>query len=259
MNHARLLVAAALCASLAACAGGGGPPKPPKRQLAIIDRALATAPGAAQPSTIVAAEIAFARDARELGQWTAFGIHAAPGAMLHGSKGPFPIAPWLATQNNPPQAVSWKARTVVMSCDGAVAVSQGRSREPDGTVGSFVTVWERQPDGQYRYTFDVGGPDVPQPPPPPKVDVQPGDIVVTEIDAIEGLVATCPRGGGPIPPPPAIPLGEDGKADATLSKDGTLRWRWEHRADGTRYIAADYFYQGRWLTGIEQSLAPTGD
>jgi len=259
MNHARLLVAAALCASLAACAGGGGPPKPTKRQLAIIDRALATAPGAAQPSTIVAAEIAFARDARELGQWAAFGIHAAPGAMLHGSKGPFPIAPWLATQNNPPQAVSWKARTVVMSCDGAVAVSQGRSREPDGTVGSFVTVWERQPDGQYRYTFDVGGPDVPQPSPPPKVDVQPGDIVVTEIDAIEGLVATCPRGGVPIPPPPAIPLGEDGKADATLSKDGTLRWRWEHRADGTRYIAADYFYQGRWLTGIEQSLVPTGD
>ena len=95
--------------------------------------------------------------------------------------------------------------------------------------------------------------------PPPKVDVQPGDIVVTEIDAIEGLVATCPRGGVPIPPPPAIPLGEDGKADAKLSKDGTLRWRWEHRADGTRYIAADYFYQGRWLTGIEQSLVPTGN
>lgn len=259
MNHARLLVAAALCASLAACAGGGGPPKPTKRQLAIIDRALATAPGAAQPSTIVAAEIAFARDAQELGQWTAFGIYAAPGAMLHGSKGPFPIAPWLATLSNPPQAVQWKPRTVVMSCDGAVAVSQGRSREPDGTVGSFVTVWERQPDGRYLYVFDAGGPDVPQPPPPPKVEAQPGDIVVTEIDAIEGLVATCPRGGAPIPPPPAIPLGEDGKTEAKLSQDGTLRWRWEHRADGTRYIAADYFYQGRWLTGIEQSLVPTGN
>ena len=51
----------------------------------------------------------------------------------------------------------------------------------------------------------------------------------------------------------------DGKADAKLSRDGTLRWRWEHRADGTRYAAAEYFYQGRWLTAIEQSLAPTGD
>lgn len=259
MNHARLLVAAALCAGLAACAGGGGPPKPTKRQVAIIDRALATAPGAAQPSTIVAAEIAFARDAQELGQWTAFAKYAAPGALLHGPGGPFPIAPWLATRKDPPQAVTWKARTVVMSCDGAVAVSQGRLRGPDGTVGNFVTVWERQPDGAYRYVFDVGGPDVPQPPPPAKVEAQPGDIVVTEIDATQGLVATCPRPGAPVPPPPAIPLGEDGKTDARLSRDGTLRWRWEHRADGTRYIAADYFQQGRWLTGIEQSLVPTGD
>ena len=252
-----LILAAPL--ALAACAGGSGPPKPNKRQMAIIDRALANAPGAAQPSTIVAAEIAFAQAAQEVGQWTAFAQFAAPGALLHGRNGPFPIAPWLATQTNPPQAVTWKPRTVVMSCDGAVAVSQGRMREPDGTVGNFVTVWERQPDGAYRYVFDAGGPDVPQPPPPPKVDVRPGDIVVTELDAIQGLVASCPRGGVPTPPPPAIPLGEDGKTDAKLSKDGTLRWRWEHREDGTRYAAAEYFYQGRWVTAIEQSLVPTAD
>jgi hypothetical protein len=259
MNTARLLVAAALGISLAACAGSGAPPKPTKRQVEFIDRALAGAPGAAQPSTIVAAEIAFARDAQELGQWTAFAKYAAPGAMLHGRNGPFPIAPWLASQTNPPQAVTWKARTVVMSCDGAVAVSQGRLREPDGTVGNFVTVWERQSDGQYRFVFDVGGADVPQPPPPPKVEAQPGDIVVTEIDAVQGLVASCPRPGAPVPPPPAVSLGEDGKTEAHLSRDTTLRWRWEHRADGTRYILAEYFYQGRWLTGIEQSLVPGSD
>lgn len=245
--------------ALTACAGSGEGPKPTKRQVAMIDRALETAPGAAQPSSIVAAEIAFARDAQELGQWTAFGLYAAPGALIHGRNGPVLIAPWVATQTNPPRAVTWKARTVVMSCDGEVAVSQGRLREPDGTVGNFVTVWERQPDGRYLYVFDVGGPDVPQPPPAPKVEAQPGDIVVTEIDAIQGLVATCPRSGVPVPPPPAISLGENGKTEARLSRDTTLRWRWEHRADGTRYILAEYFYQGRWLTGIEQSLVPTRD
>jgi hypothetical protein len=243
--------------ALAACAGSGGPPKPTKRQLAQIDRALATAPGAAQPSTIVAAEIAFAKAARERGQWTAFGQFAAPGALLHGRNGPFPLAPWLAEQRDPPEAVQWKPRAVVMSCDGAVAVSQGRFRDPQGKVGNFVTVWERQPDGEYRYVFDVGGEDVPQP--PVKPPVEDGDFVVTAIDAIQGLVATCPRPGTPVPPPPAIPLGEDGKADARLSRDGTLRWRWEHRADGTRFAAAEYFYQGRWLTAFEQSLVPVPD
>ncbi len=244
---------------LTACAGGGGPPKPNKRQVAMINRALATAPGAAQPSTIVAVELAFSRAALERGQWTAFRQYAAPGALLHGQDGPFPIEPWLATQTDPPAAVQWQPRVVAMSCDGAVAVSKGRYRDPDGKVGSLVTVWERQADNAYRYVFDVGGDDVPQPPPRPAQRVEQGDIVVTEIDAVEGLVATCPRGDAGIPPPPAIPIGEDGKTDAKLSRDGTLRWRWEHRADGTRYVAAEYFYQGRWLTAIEQSLAPTGD
>jgi hypothetical protein len=252
------IFALALLVTLTACAGSGGPPKPNKRQMEMIDRALSTAPGAAQPSTIVAAELAFSRAAKERGQWTAFRLYAAPGALLHGANGPFPIEPWLATQTDPPEAVQWAPRAVVMSCDGAVAVSQGRYRDPAGKVGNFVTVWERQPDGAYRYVFDAGGDDVPQPPPRKEIEEE-GSIVVTAIDAVQGLVASCPRGGAPVPPPPAIPLGEDGKTDAKLSKDGTLRWRWEHRADGTRYASAEYFYLGRWVTAFEQSLVPTGD
>ena len=247
-----------LALTLSACAGSGGPPKPNKRQAAMIDRVLSTAPGAAQPSTIVAAELAFSRAAKERGQWTAFRQFAAPGALLHGKDGPFAIEPWLATQTDPPEAVQWAPRAVAMSCDGAVAVSQGRYRDPAGNVGNFVTVWARQSDGTYRYIYDAGGDDVPQPP-PRKVIEEEGSIVVTAIDAVQGMVASCPRGGVPVPPPPAIPMGEDGKADARLSKDGTLRWRWEHRTDGTRYVAADYYYLGRWVTAIEQSLVPTGE
>ena len=253
----RIALALAIPLALAACVGGGGPPKPNKRQLAQIDRALSTAPGAAQPSTIVAAELAFARAAKERGQWTAFRQFAAPGALLHGEDGPFLIEPWLATQTDPPAAVQWEPRAVAMSCDGALAVSQGRLTTPEGKVGSFITVWERQPSGEYRYVFDVGGLDVPQP--PPRKPVEDGNIVVTALDAVQGLVATCQRGGVPVPPPPAIPVGEEGKADARLSRDGTLRWRWEHRADGTRFAAVDYFYQGRWLSALEQSLAPGSD
>ncbi len=238
--------------ALTACAGGrGGPPRLPEK---VIDRALARAPGAAQPSTIVAAELAFSRAARERGQWTAFREFAAPGALLHGNDGPFAVLPWLATQTDPPQAVQWAPRVVVMSCDGAVAVSRGRFRDPEGKVGNFVTVWERQADGEYRYVFDVGGDDNPQP--PPKQRQEEGDIIVTALDLVQGLIASCPRPGAPVPPPPALPIGADGKEGAKLSKDGTLRWRWAHKADGTRAFAADYFYEGRWVTAIEQSLAP---
>jgi hypothetical protein len=249
-----LFIAGAILA-LTACAGGGQ--KPSQRTVAQINRVLTNAPGAAQPSTIVAAELAFSRAARERGQWTAFRMFAAPGALLHGENGPFPIEPWLATQIDPPAAVQWEPRAVAISCDGALAVSQGRYLDPDGKVGNFVTVWERQADGEYRYVFDVGGDDVPQP--PPRKPVEEGNIVVTAIDAVQGLVASCPRSGAAIPPPPAIAVGEEGKTDARLSRDGTLRWRWEHRADGTRHAAADYFYEGRWLTAFEQSLAPTGE
>lgn len=255
----RALLASGLVAgaafALTACAGGGQ--KPSQRTVALINRALATAPGAAQPSTIVKAELEFARAARERGQWTAFRMFAAPGALLHGKNGPFAIEPWLATQTDPPAAVQWEPRAVAISCDGALAVSQGRLTTPDGKVGNFITVWERQANGEYRYVFDAGGLDVPQP--PPRKPVEEGDIVVTAIDAVQGLVASCPRRDAAIPPPPAIAVGEEGKAGASLSRDGTLRWRWEQRADGTRFAAADYFYEGRWLAAFEQSLAPTGE
>ena len=252
MRHAAALVVLGALA-LTACAS----PRPKGPPTAVINRVLVGAPGAAQPSTIVAAEIAFARAAREQGQWTAFRQFAAPGALLHGANGPFPIEPWLATQTDPPQAVQWEPRAVVISCDGALAVSQGRYRDPEGKVGNFVTVWERQGNGEYRYVFDAGGDDVPQPPPRKPVEGE-GGIVVTAMDAVLGMVASCPRGGDAIPPPPAIPVGEDGKTDARLSRDGTLRWRWEHRTDGTRYAKAEYFFEGRWLTAFEQSLVPTG-
>lgn len=130
----RILASALLVAStlaLAGCIGGGGPPKPTKRQAAMIDRVLARAPGAAQPSTIVAVELAFSRAARERGQWTAFREFAAPDAKIHGAAGPFEAGPWLLAQTDPKEAVQWAPRVVVMSCDGALAVSKGRFRNPE--------------------------------------------------------------------------------------------------------------------------------
>ncbi len=250
MIRARSAVAIiALSATLAACSSG----RPRGPSTAVINRVLATAPGAAQPSTIVAVEVAYARDASARGQFVAGADFAAPGALIHGSDGPVVFATIASALQASDISSEWEPRAVVMSCDGALALSQGRFVDQDGKVGNYVTTWVRQSDNSYKWTYDVAGLDDPQP--PPRAPIEDGDIVVTSIDSIEGLVATCPRAGESIPAPPAIPIGEDGAADAQLSRDGTLRWRWEHRADGVKYVTADYYYQGGWVTAIEESLA----
>ncbi|MEM9312275.1 MAG: hypothetical protein AAGA34_12605 [Pseudomonadota bacterium] len=246
-SSAALLLVFALC--LAACAGGQQRRGPSTK---VINRVLATAPGAAQPSAIVKTEISYAKAAQETGQFTAGVEFGTPDALLHGRNGPVSFVALADALPNPPKATEWGARTVVMSCDGALALSQGRFRDAEGFVGNYVTAWVRQKDNSYKWSYDVAGRDDPQPPPRP--EFEDGDIVVTAIDSILGLVATCPPRGTAAPPPPPMPIGEDGKSDAQLSRDGTLRWRWEHREDGTKYVKAEYFYEGAWETAIEESL-----
>jgi hypothetical protein len=248
----RILLALLTISALAACAGGGGPPKPTRQQAALIDRALSTAPGAAQPSSIVAAEVAFGRLAAETTQSAAFLQYAAPGAQVHTPDGLVGLQQWLGQADYPTAAAKWSTRTVAITCDGALAASTGRYTDPQGIVGNYVMIWQRQGDRSYRWTYHAAGPDVPQP--PPRVRPQDGDITVTALDAVQGLVASCPRGGGAIPPPPALSLADDQPGDATLARDGTLRWRWQQAEAGGKFVAADYFYEGRWLTAFEFTL-----
>jgi len=248
MRAAASLICAMAALAITGCATGQRRGPPPE----VINRILTGTPGDAQPSAIVATEVAYARAAREKGQATAMEEFAGPTALLHGRNGPVPYVAIAGSIENPEQATAWGPRTVVMSCDGDLAVSAGRFRDPEGFVGTYVTTWVRQPDGSYKWAYDVAGRDDPQP--PPKPEPEEGDIVVTALDSIMGLVASCPPHGLEVPAPPAIPIGE-GSGDARLSSDGTLRWRWEHGADGAKQVAVDYFYEGEWVTAIEESLA----
>lgn len=250
MKHALVASVALTVLTLTACTGGQQRRGPPKR---VIERVLKSAPGAAQPSAIVKAEIAYGQAAEAEGLYTAGLEYAASGALLHGRSGPVPFENLSKTLDDPALATQWRPRTVVMSCDGALALSQGRFEDAEGKVGTYVTTWVRQSNNGYKWSYDVAGRDTPQPPPRPALPD--ADITVTAIDSILGLVATCPGPGEEIPPPPAIPIGEDGKTDAQLSRDGTLRWLWEHRADGTKYVKAQYWYEGAWETAFEESLA----
>lgn len=253
MKHAAAILALGALV-LAGCAGGGGAPRLDKRTRALIDQTLSTAPGGAQPSTIVALEVAFGRLAAETTPAAAFLQYAASGAQANTPKGLIPVEDWVQQSGFPARAAKWSTRAVAMACDGALAASTGRFTDADGIIGNYVVIWQRQDDGAYRWAYHAAGPDVPQP--PPRSRQADGDIVVSALDAVQGLVASCPRGDGAIPAPPAISIASDAPGNASLSRDGTLRWRWQQE-DGGRmtFVAADYFYEGRWLSAFEHNLA----
>ncbi len=212
MKAAAPLAALAL---LAACAGGGplgagpGPGPEPGQGRGGGPR------GTANPSAVIAAEIAFAQAARDKGQWTAFRETAAPGAEMFVPRRVL-AADWLKDRADPAAAVRWQAHEVWMSCDGSHAISTGAWQREDG-FGEFLTLWQRQPkSGQYKWLIDHGS-DTAQPVEPPEM--------------IAGRIADCTPGAGPVPasPPPA---GTDAKVGS--SPDRTLQWSSWVRPDQTR-------------------------
>lgn len=257
MQKLRSSLALTTLVAITACSGGQQRPRIPTQ---IIDRALANAPGEAQPSRIVATEIAWGRAAREQGQWTAFEAFAAPGALMHGPDGPFVAAPWLAAQKNPDEAVRWRPRIVWMSCDAKMAVSEGRFRDPAGIVGSYMTAWARQADGSYKWSYDVAAPDNPQPPPRADLpDDEEFDIVVQALEAIKGRVADCPNGEEPVGPIEPWTGAVGSRGDDSVSPDRTLRWSWFHEAPGIRAVKVAYWKDGAWETVLEKSFPALGE
>ncbi|ASP31452.1 hypothetical protein CHH26_15335 [Qipengyuania flava] len=140
----RLAVVLAALA-LSACAAGSGP----------RDRYARMLTPTANPSKVVAAELGFARAAREDGQWTAFRELARDEAVMFV---PEPVAArdWLANRADPSEAVRWQPHHVWSSCDGSLAVTRGAWQSADGSQGYFTNVWQRDSDGDYRWTLNQG-------------------------------------------------------------------------------------------------------
>jgi hypothetical protein len=195
----KLAIAIAAAGALAACAGQGERPR---------YRGLRPT---ANPSAVVAAELAFARAAQDKGQWTAFREYAADDALMFV---PQPVAAkdWLKKQASPPQAVSWQPYAVWSSCDGSLAVTKGAWQRPNGTVGYFTTVWRRQRNDEYKWVLDQGD-TLAQPLPEPEM--------------ISAQVADCSR--------PA-PLDVAPAAGRTVgwSDDKTLQWTVDVKPDNAR-------------------------
>jgi hypothetical protein len=184
---------------------------------------LASAPVA----TALDAEAAFARDAKRIGQWSAFRKWADRDAVMF-----TPQAVWARTflkpLKNPPRSISWRATDGYVSCDGRTAVNTGRWFTQDGRLaGYFTTVWQRTKSG-WRWVYDGG---IPAPAKHHKLTATP-----------QVHLATCNghAKGMPIAAPPALtgeqsqttPL-DNGRGE---SADKTLGWDWKVAASGARTL-----------------------
>ncbi len=165
----------------------------------------------ANPSEVIAAELAFNRLAQEKGQWTAFRESAATGAEMFVPQR-VDAAGWLKGRANPSVSVTWQPYAVWSSCDGSYAATTGQWQRP-GSSGSYVTIWQRQKDGEYKWLLDQSISTEKQLTPP---------------EMLSAKVATCPeRKGGKVPAP---------DTGARLSDDNTLSWNSSASTDGTSLL-----------------------
>lgn len=164
----------------------------------------------ADPSAVIAAELAFARLAQEKGQWTAFIETSTDDAVMFVPQA-VNAHQWLRQQTNPAQAVKWQPHQVWSSCDGTLAVTKGAWQRPNG-VGYFTTVWQRQKNGDYKWVLDQGD-GLKEALPAPEM--------------IAGQVAECSKAS-----PPDIPAAEG--RTVGWSKDKTLQWIVEVEPDSSR-------------------------
>ncbi len=253
MTARNLVFGIALAALLSACTSSQAQQR--KRQgreaASVLDR-LDTI---GDPGRVVAADIAFARKARDEGQWTASREYAATGALLHGRDGTIPAASFLAELADPAEAVAWSPTAVWSSCDGTLAVSFGRFQDPEGLLGSYVTAWDLQSDRGYKWSYEMAAPDNPQPAPRTAPDIPEDAIIVPGMTAIDGRVADCAR-GGPIALPAEAELADNVKSRTRQSDDWTLQYRWEHHADGTRRVVVDWLRNGVWEQALDFTVPP---
>ena len=190
----------------------------------------------ANPSAVIAAELAFARLAQEKGQWTAF-LETSTGNAVMFVPQPVNAHEWLRRQTNPPEAVRWQPHQVWSSCDGTLAVTKGAWQRPDGSVGYFTTVWERQRKGEYKWVMDQG------------------DTLTEPLAAPDLIGATAATCGSQPTPPTTVLAGPADKLNSGASRDGTLRWHVVTRPDGSRVVGASYWDGTSWQEAIDEQVA----
>ncbi len=193
--------------------------------------------GTANPSALVATEIALNREMREKGQWQALRDYADEAAVLFAPQ-PVLAQQWLGGRKAPAAPLQWHPSEVWMSCDGTMGLTTGAWRRADGSRGSYTTIWKQRPKKlYYRWVLDLAsgeaGPSAPAPDAAPAEGPEAEDLG----DFLHAQVTDCPA-----PQPWRLAEREKREAEITVtaqgpasqgqSDDGTFKWRYATSPEG---------------------------
>ncbi len=207
-------------------------------------------PQSANPSSIVATEMAFSREAGEKGENTAFRRYAAKDALVFRPQ-PVLFSEYSKGVKDSGSATKWQPHKVYMSCDGRTAIATGAWQTSDAN-GYFTTVWQWFPksrtdaaaqtqgvsgEGEWKWTLRHG--DTLNKPMP-------------RAEMIETKSASCKgRASAPLSAPPV-----GAKMKAGYSFDQSLQWNWVVTADGARNFSASVWNGTALEQVISQSARP---
>ena len=94
----------------------------------------------------------------------AFARFIAPDAIFFGEKAalrgkPAVVERWSRFFAGPDAPFSWRPEKVEVLESGGLALSTGPVHDPEGNqIGTFNSIWRREPDGTWRVVFDKGCP-----------------------------------------------------------------------------------------------------
>jgi hypothetical protein len=212
----RIIAIIAAVATLSACASSRPRPN--------------AVPQSANPSSVVAMEIAFSREAGEKGENATFRRYAAKDALVFRPQ-PVPFSEFSKGVTDSGPATKWQPHKIYMSCDGRTAVVTG-AWQVNGANGYFTTVWLWHPkdrsdavakeqgtggEGEWKWIMRHGDAlTAPRPTP---------EIIETKIASCKG------RANAPINAP------DEGVQMKTMfSRDQSLNWEWQYRPDKSRTL-----------------------
>ncbi len=136
----------------------------------IVLSGCAATPPVDERARVLETDRAFARLALAQGTRAAFVAFAAPDAiMFRPGVGPVKGAPAIsaAFDGQPPAQLDWTPETAEVAASGDLGYSWGwfRYLPQDGllTTGNYVSIWRKQPDGQWKWVIDLGVVGPPKP------------------------------------------------------------------------------------------------